>query len=38
MWLKGLPGRPVFAAYPVAFDFMFVYWYLIRDPSRRSSC
>ena len=29
-WLKGLPGRPVFVAYPVAFDFMFVYWYLIR--------
>lgn len=29
-WLKKLPGRPVFVAYPVAFDFMFVYWYLIR--------
>ncbi len=29
-WLKGLPGRPVFVAYPAAFDFMFVYWYLIR--------
>jgi DNA polymerase III alpha subunit (gram-positive type) len=29
-WLKSLPGRPVFVAYPVAFDFMFVYWYLIR--------
>lgn len=29
-WLKGLPGKPVFVAYPVAFDFMFVYWYLIR--------
>lgn len=23
-------GRPVFVAYPAAFDFMFVYWYLIR--------
>lgn len=29
-WLKALPGRPVFVAYPVAFDFMFVYWYLLR--------
>src|SRR5262249_38691611 len=29
-WLKELPGRPVFVAYPAAFDFMFVYWYLIR--------
>lgn len=29
-WLKGLPGRPVFVAYPAAFDFMFVCWYLQR--------
>lgn len=29
-WLKSLPGKPVFVAYPVVFDFMFVYWYLIR--------
>jgi len=29
-WLKKLPGRPVFVSYPAAFDFMFVYWYLIR--------
>jgi hypothetical protein len=29
-WLKSLPGRPVFVAYPAAYDFMFVYWYLIR--------
>ncbi|MEW6736459.1 MAG: 3'-5' exoribonuclease [Acidobacteriota bacterium] len=28
-WLKSLPGKPVFVAYPAAFDFMFVYWYLI---------
>jgi hypothetical protein len=28
-WLKGLPGKPVFVAYPAAFDFLFVYWYLI---------
>ncbi|MCW3058432.1 MAG: exonuclease [Capsulimonas sp.] len=29
-WLKELPGKPVFVAYPAAFDFLFVYWYLIR--------
>lgn len=29
-WLNGLPGKPVFVGYPAAFDFMFVYWYLIR--------
>jgi hypothetical protein len=29
-WLDGLPGKPVFVGYPAAFDFMFVYWYLIR--------
>jgi hypothetical protein len=29
-WLNGLPGKPVFVAYPAAFDFLFVYWYLIR--------
>jgi hypothetical protein len=28
-WLKALPGQPVFVAYPVTFDFMFVHWYLI---------
>jgi hypothetical protein len=29
-WLRGLPGKPVFVGYPVAYDFMFVYWYLLR--------
>lgn len=29
-WLKRLPARPVFVAYPAAFDFMFVGWYLYR--------
>jgi hypothetical protein len=29
-WLKRLPGPPVFVAYPAAYDFMFIYWYLIR--------
>ncbi len=27
LWLESLPGKPVFVAYPAAFDFMFVYWY-----------
>jgi len=29
-WLDRLPGEPVFVAYPLLFDMMFVYWYLIR--------
>lgn len=29
-WVKGLGGRPVFVAYPAGFDFLFVYWYLMR--------
>src|SRR5262249_45890257 len=29
-WIKGLPGKPVFVAYPAGFDFLFVYWYMIR--------
>lgn len=29
-WLKELPGKPIFVGYPAAYDFMFVYWYLIR--------
>lgn len=29
-WVRALPGRPVFVAYPAGFDFTFVYWYLIR--------
>lgn len=29
-WLKALPGKPVFVAYPSAFDFPFVHSYLMR--------
>jgi hypothetical protein len=29
-WIKSLEGKPVFVAYPAGFDFLFVYWYLIR--------
>lgn len=28
-WLNRLPGRPTPVAYPAAFDYMFVYWYLM---------
>jgi hypothetical protein len=34
-WLEGFPrGKPVFVAYPAGFDFLFVYWYLIRFAGR----
>lgn len=29
-WVRSLPGKPVFVAYPAGFDFLFVYWYMIR--------
>lgn len=29
-WIKGLAVKPVFVAYPAGFDFLFMYWYLIR--------
>jgi hypothetical protein len=29
-WVEALPGKAVFVAYPAGFDFLFVYWYLIR--------
>ena len=33
-WLETLPGTPVFVGYPAGFDFLFVYWYLIRFAGR----
>ncbi len=33
-WLDALPGKPIFVGYPAAFDFLFVYWYLIRFVGR----
>ena len=33
-WLESLPGAPIFVAYPVGFDFAFVYWYLMRFAGR----
>lgn len=29
-WLRQLPGKPVFVGYPASYDFMFVYWYLMK--------
>jgi hypothetical protein len=29
-WVKAFDERPVFVGYPAGFDFLFVYWYLIR--------
>ncbi len=29
-WLNALPGKPVFVGYPASYDFLFVYWYLMR--------
>jgi hypothetical protein len=33
-WLEALPGTPVFVGYPAGFDFLFIYWYLIRFAGR----
>lgn len=29
-WVKTLPGKPVFVAYPAGFDFLYMYWYMMR--------
>lgn len=29
-WVKALHGKPVFVGYPAGFDFLFMYWYMIR--------
>jgi hypothetical protein len=29
-WVRELPGSPVFVAYPAGFDFLFMYWYMLR--------
>jgi hypothetical protein len=33
-WVEALPGTPIFVAYPAGFDFLFVYWYLVRFAGR----
>jgi hypothetical protein len=34
-WLKQLPGRAVFLGWPASWDFMWVYWYLVRYTRER---
>ncbi len=34
-WLEALPGVPIFVAWPATWDFMWVYWYLVRFTGRR---
>ena len=34
-WLEALPGLPLFVAWPATWDFMWVYWYLIKFTGRR---
>jgi hypothetical protein len=34
-WINSLPGKPVFVGYPASYDFMFVYWYLVRFTGER---
>lgn len=29
-WIKGLKGNPVFVAYSAGFNFLFLYWHLMR--------
>lgn len=33
-WIDSLPGRAVFVGYPAGFDFLFVYWYLMKFVGR----
>lgn len=33
-WVELLGDKPVFVGYPASYDFMFVYWYLIRFVGR----
>ena len=34
-WLQALPGRPIFLGWPACWDFMWVYWYLVRFTGER---
>lgn len=35
-WVENLPGNPIFTAWPATWDFMWIYWYLMRFTDRRS--
>lgn len=34
-WLGSLPGHPVFVGWPATWDFMWIYWYLVRFTGER---
>lgn len=34
-WVRSLPGRPVFVGWPASWDFMWIYWYLVRFTGER---
>lgn len=34
-WVAALPGRAVFVGWPASWDFMWIYWYLIRFAGAR---
>jgi hypothetical protein len=34
-WLQTLPGRPIFVGWPATWDFMWIYWYLVRHTGER---
>lgn len=34
-WLKHLPGRAIFVGWPATWDFMWIYWYLVRFTGER---
>jgi hypothetical protein len=34
-WLQALPGRAVFLGWPATWDFMWIYWYLVRFARER---
>lgn len=33
-WVEGFSGKPALVAYPAGYDFMFVYWYMMRFAKR----
>jgi DNA polymerase III alpha subunit (gram-positive type) len=33
-WVDSLPGKPVFVAYPAGYDFVFMYWYMMKFVKR----
>ena len=35
VWLRALPGKPVFVGWPASWDFMWVYWYLVHFTGER---